>query len=243
MNTTFAKQKLGVQDVPSRQSIRGGHTAGNDTNKCTRIFKRRQARPVCRGISTGGTHGDTLHCSEPLANVRNTAHRWAHAYFHAKAQRLVLVRLPAEDQRKNDAGETRPLSRCMYGTCDAASNWECDWQNHLKQWSYKLEQSSKDLSHDHNKKMSRMTRGDDFVFTGSTPKLIEPETTLAGVYPIRTNIISHGSTESIKALSTRVRWVTKGMENRYPRRVDCLAKKTVSNCEHCADTRSRRHFE
>ena len=48
------------------------------------------------------------------------------AYFHnAKAQRPVLVKLPAE-------GEIGLLKKNMYGTRDAASNWERDWQGHLE---------------------------------------------------------------------------------------------------------------
>ena len=116
-------EKLGVWDVSDRQSIRGGDNADKDTNNCTRFHKRRQARLACRDISTGGTDGDTLDCSEPSAILHIDGSR---AYFHAKAQRPVLVRLPAEDQGKNDAGESEPLKKRMYGTCDAAGIWECD---------------------------------------------------------------------------------------------------------------------
>ena len=40
----------------------------------------------------------------------------ARAYFHAKAQRLVLVRLPVEDRMGADAGNIRLLKKSMYGT-------------------------------------------------------------------------------------------------------------------------------
>ena len=49
------------------------------------------------------------------------------AYFHAKAQRPVLVRLPAEDCSGKDKEEIGLLKKSMYGARDAASNWECDW--------------------------------------------------------------------------------------------------------------------
>ena len=38
------------------------------------------------------------------------------AYFHAKSQRLVLVRLPAEDSMGADVGQFWLLKRSMYGT-------------------------------------------------------------------------------------------------------------------------------
>ena len=50
------------------------------------------------------------------------------AYFHAKAQRLVLMRLPVEDRMGTDAGKVGFMKKSMYGTMDAASNWERDWQ-------------------------------------------------------------------------------------------------------------------
>ena len=54
------------------------------------------------------------------------------AYFHTQAQRLVRVRLPVEDRMATDAGEIGLLKKSMYGTRDAASNWERDWQHHVK---------------------------------------------------------------------------------------------------------------
>ena len=55
------------------------------------------------------------------------------AYFHAKAQRLVLVRLPVEDGVGADARKIGLLKKSMCGTRDAASNCECDWQEHVKE--------------------------------------------------------------------------------------------------------------
>ena len=49
------------------------------------------------------------------------------AYFHAKAQRPVLIRLPVEDTMGTDAGKVGLMKKSMYGTRDAASNWDRDW--------------------------------------------------------------------------------------------------------------------
>ena len=54
------------------------------------------------------------------------------AYFHAKAQRTVLIRLPAVDRMGTDAGKLGLIKKSMYGTRDAASDWERDWQEHVK---------------------------------------------------------------------------------------------------------------
>ena len=43
------------------------------------------------------------------------------AYFHAPARRLVYVKLPPEDEQEGMCGK---LIKALYGTRDAAQNWE-----------------------------------------------------------------------------------------------------------------------
>ena len=76
------------------------------------------------------------------------------AYFHAKAQRLVLIRLPVEDRMGTDAGKVGLMKKSMYGTRDATSNWERDWQEHVRNWGFQLGLSSQNLFH-HKKKIER----------------------------------------------------------------------------------------
>ena len=77
----------------------------------------------------------------------------------------VRVRLLAEDQRKMMQGKFGLLKRSMYVARHAASNWECDGQEHIKRWNYEVGQRSKILFHLRNNKISAMTH-DDFVVTG-----------------------------------------------------------------------------
>ena len=65
------------------------------------------------------------------------------AYFNAKAQRPVLIRLPVEDRMGTDTGKVGLMKESMYGTRDAASNWERDWQENIKKWGFQLGVSSK----------------------------------------------------------------------------------------------------
>ena len=60
------------------------------------------------------------------------------AYFHAKALRPVLVRLPEEDRVEGDEGKVGLLQKSMYRTRDGACNWEHDWQDNLNEWNYVL---------------------------------------------------------------------------------------------------------
>ena len=58
------------------------------------------------------------------------------AYFHVKAPRPVLIRLPVEDRMGTDAWKVGLMKKSMSGTRDAASNWERDWQEHVKNWEF-----------------------------------------------------------------------------------------------------------
>ena len=50
------------------------------------------------------------------------------AYFYAAARREVYVELPAEDYEEGKCGK---LERAMYGTRDAAQNWEMEYSEFL----------------------------------------------------------------------------------------------------------------
>ena len=50
------------------------------------------------------------------------------AYFHAKCRRDVYIRLPEEDHQEGMCGK---LGMSMYGTRDAAQNWEEEYMEFL----------------------------------------------------------------------------------------------------------------
>ena len=148
------------------------------------------------------------------------------AYFHVKAQKPVLIRLPVEDRMGTDAWKVGLMKKSsMSGTRDTASNWERDWQEHVKNWGFQLGLSSKKLFHHKEKRASGLTHGDNFVLTRPTKKLMEPERKMTSVYPIKAKIIGHGSPKSIKKLNKRLHWGKRGIVYQHdPRHVDVLVK-------------------
>ena len=50
------------------------------------------------------------------------------AYFQAKARRSVYVKLPEEDYEEGKVGK---LLKSMYGTRDAAQNWEVEYSRFM----------------------------------------------------------------------------------------------------------------
>ena len=67
-----------------------------------------------------------------------------------------------------DAGKVGLMKKSMYGRRHAASNWERDWQEHVKNWGFQLGLSSKNLFHQVENRVSGLTHSDDFVLTGPT---------------------------------------------------------------------------
>ena len=132
--------------VDTDKAIEGEH-AHQVTICGTRIQTWRSARSVRRDysiealratISIVANHKETF----PIMHIDV-----ARAYFYVKAQGPVLVRLPVEDRMGADAGKIGLRNKSMYGTRDAASNWERDWQEYVKSWGFQLGFSSKNLYH------------------------------------------------------------------------------------------------
>ena len=112
-------------------------------------------------ISIAANHKET----SPIMHT-DVSRAYFHAYFHAKAQRPVLIRFPVEDRMGTDAGKVGLMKKSMYGTRDAASNWERDWQENVKNCGFQLGLSSKNLFHHKENRISGLIHGDDFVLTG-----------------------------------------------------------------------------
>ena len=106
-----------------------------------------------------------------------------------------------------DAGKVGLMRKSMYGTGDAASNWERHWQGHVQKWGFQVGLSSNNLFHHKEDRVSGLTHGDDFVLTRATEKLLEVERKMTSVYPIKAKVISYGSPKSTKTLNKRLHWV------------------------------------
>ena len=98
------------------------------------------------------------------------------------------------------------LKKSMYGTRDAASNLERNWLEHVNSRGFQLGFSSKHLFRQERHQVPGMTHRDDFVLKVSTKRLTEFGNSMTGVYPIKANLISYGSSESIKAMNRRLHW-------------------------------------
>ena len=90
------------------------------------------------------------------------------AYFYAPARRPVYVTLPDEDAEEGMCGK---LNRSMYGTRDAASNWEDKYSSHLISMGFTRGKSSPCTFFHPQKGVRCVVHGDDFTFLGNETEL------------------------------------------------------------------------
>ena len=112
------------------------------------------------------------------------------AYFHAKAQRPVLAKLPAEDCSGKGV-RNGLLKKSMYGTRDAASNWDRDWFAGA-QFKNPVPQPEKE-----NFGFDTRTRLCGDRNAGS---LLEVKKQLGSVYPIKASILGAGFDRHVDVL-------------------------------------------
>ena len=62
----------------------------------------------------------------------------ARAFFEAQAKRKVCIELPTEDMNPQDIGKDLVgiLNKSLYGTRDAAKNWQEEVANMMKSWGF-----------------------------------------------------------------------------------------------------------
>ena len=85
------------------------------------------------------------------------------AYFHAKARRDVYVALPAED---NQPGMCGKLVKAMYGTRDAAQNWEEEYCDTVMGLGFDRGMASPCAFYHRERNLRVVVHGDDFTFCG-----------------------------------------------------------------------------
>jgi hypothetical protein len=90
------------------------------------------------------------------------------AYFHAKAIRKVFVKLPYEDDEPGMCGE---LIMAMYGTRDAAQNWEHEYSDFLTGIGFKAGKASPCVFWMESRNLRIVVHGDDFTVLGHAREL------------------------------------------------------------------------
>ena len=124
---------------------------------CAREFKSDDRPDLCAGTPPLDASKAIFSIAANLQDMFSIMHiDVSRAYFRAKAQRPVLIRLPVVGRTGTDVGKVGLMKKSMYGTRDAASNSERDWQENVKNWGFQLGLSSKNLFHHKENRISNI---------------------------------------------------------------------------------------
>ncbi len=123
------------------------------------------------------------------------------AYFHAKVKRLVYVSLPEEFCEPGEFGQVcGRLNYSLYGTRDAASNWEECYSQALVKLGFKAGLSSPCIFFHPVREISTVVHGDDFTSLASEDQLIWLRDSLEKVFLIKDRGILGPETHNLKEI-------------------------------------------
>ena len=107
------------------------------------------------------------------------------AYFYAPIKRKLFIELPAED-KDGRPGEVGRLNVCLYGTRDAAKQWQDTLSAHLQSLGFKRGKGYPAVFVHPIKNVMTLVHGDDYVSAGEPQDLTWIEGELAKRYEIQT---------------------------------------------------------
>ena len=115
------------------------------------------------------------------------------AYFYGEATRCMYIELPAEDPLYDPSMLGR-LRLCLYGTRDAALNWQQTLSDHLVEAGFKRGVGHPSVFYHPSKDIWTLVYGDDYCSAGSPTALDWMEDLLVNKYDIKTQRIGKGKT-------------------------------------------------
>ena len=133
------------------------------------------------------------------------------AYFHAKSRRPVYVDLPAEDQSPGKCGR---LNKSMYGTRDAAQNWEFEYAEFLIDSGFQQGRAVVCLFYHAERNIRVVVHGDDFTVLGEASQLDWFRSTISERFEVKfrgrlgPNI---NDTTSVRHLNRINEWTPEGI--------------------------------
>ena len=119
------------------------------------------------------------------------------AVFYAECTRCLYIELPAEDPLATPDQLGR-LRLCLYGTRDAALNWQQTLSDHLVEAGFVRGVGHPSVFHHPVRDIWTLVHGDDYCNAGSSESLDWMEEVLAKKYEIKTQRIGKGKTKDGK---------------------------------------------
>jgi hypothetical protein len=156
------------------------------------------------------------------------------AYFHAPAVRDVFVEIVDEDREKGDEEKCGWLNVSMYGTRDAASNWESKYQTVLIGMGFQMGKANPCVFLNKEKNIRTVVHGDDFTSDGEITQLRWMQRMLEEKFALKTKIMgAHPDLlKELKILNRTIRWHDEGITYEADDKHASSVIKDL-NLEHC----------
>jgi hypothetical protein len=133
------------------------------------------------------------------------------AYFHAQARRQVFVELCEEDRVKDMCGE---LVKAMYGTRDAAQNWEVTYVTFMNEIGFVSGKSTPCVFYHEKRNVRAVVHGDDFTLLGKEGELDWFRQMISERFEVKFRGRlgpCHSDQKSIRILNRVVEWSEEGI--------------------------------
>ena len=135
----------------------------------------------------------------------------ARAFFEAMATRPVCVELPEECEERDEGKNVGKLKMSLYGTRDAAMNWQEEVARQMKKWGFKRGKYNPCLYFHEEWNVKVLVHGDDFVSVGKRSQVNKFKDKLEGRFELKTNIVGKGPDEKKEArILNRIVRITDG---------------------------------
>ena len=244
-----------------------------DPNVRSRLVGR-EIRNRGRGRSTEDRN-DLFAATPPLSSLRmmlsmsasrqvgkRGSARWgvlfvdvSRAYFNAEARRPIFIKIPSEDfVAGQDEGKLGRLRKCLYGTRDAAQNWEEAYSRFLVSVGFRRGKASPcHFSFAGEQREIMITvHGDDFTAAGSLDDLRWLQRKFQQQYEVKSKLLGpedeHDCVQDVRVLNRLVSWTSNGiMYESDPRHAEIIIKEMGlseakgvqtpgEKCEHNSET-------
>jgi hypothetical protein len=133
------------------------------------------------------------------------------AFWTADARREIYVELPKE---MNKPGMVGRLLKSMYGTRDAAQNWEIEYSKYLKELGFRQGKATTCAFFNQEMNLRVVVHGDDFTILGKAEALDWFKERMEQRYEIKHSRIgpAMGDRKSTKILNRVVTWDEQGIQ-------------------------------
>ena len=135
------------------------------------------------------------------------------AYFHAEAREEKYVEIPDEDWEEGDNDRCARLRVSMYGTRDAAANWEACYGKVLVDNGFVRGRASPCLYYNKDRSLRLYVHGDDFVCAGPLCQLRWTTDILDTAFEAKHQVMgaSDHLMKELKILNRKVSWKSQGI--------------------------------